>query len=56
MSPNTKLQAPQRPSYPEPAPADYCDEVSETTLLSIKESVEEEFAGEQFEIISGPAW
>jgi hypothetical protein len=56
MSPTRKFQPPARPLYPDPPPADYQDEVSERNLRALKEQLEEEFEGEEIEIISGPAW
>lgn len=53
------IPVPKRPirsPYPDPAPADYTDEVSDTAFNALKEALASEFEHEEFELVSGPAW
>jgi hypothetical protein len=44
------------PAYRAPAPADYCDEVTDEQMEAVSQLVAREFQGETPEVINGPAW
>ncbi len=39
-----------------PAPADYCEDISEEYLDVLDKCLAAEFEGEIFEVVRGPAW
>lgn len=49
-----------KPTYPEPAPADYTDEVDDATLEAILAEARKDLGGDiddaALEVIAGPAW
>ena len=55
MGPQPRNNIPKSP-YPAPAPVDYTDEVTDEHLARIDDLLADEFEGEDFEVVSGPAW
>lgn len=52
-----KLVGRSKPKRREPAPADYCDEVSDAVIEEIKRvAASNDAKDEKWEVISGPAW
>jgi len=47
---------PFTPHYPEPAPADYSDEVTDQDIQALNAMVASELEGEEWELIDGPGW
>lgn len=45
-----------RPYRPEPAPADYSDDIGEENFEALKALVREETDDEGYELADGPAW
>jgi len=44
------------PRYPEPAPADYSDEITPEHLQALEKCVREEIESEKWELVDGPGW
>lgn len=46
-----------KPKRPEPAPADYCDEISPSVLDEVRRvAASKDAKDEKWEIVHGPAW
>jgi hypothetical protein len=44
------------PLYPDPAPADYSDEVSDEGMEALAKFVSDELNGEEWDVVDGPGW
>jgi len=56
MNSARKSNVSAKPVHRAPAPADYCDEVTEEQMNALRELIKDELKGEQPEIVKGPAW